>query len=518
MSPGEWAALLEVGGPYRLVQERDRQIHLRPLTPEQARKMAARAEDDWAFDVLAALPEDWTRSPFLLELVLSEAEKERRAGRLAGPGCEPLLALARSAAGRVDYVPQVLYDGLSPQQQEGLRRVCRGVSLEASERALLVDLGLVEARDGALHICDPLLREHLPAPIRLHHISDVHFGKKSAGVVDAKDPSATGRVLARDAGPPVVADAYAAHVADLAGQGRAPHLLVVSGDLAEWALPEEFTQAVAWLARVEVALADHPDLRPGEPRVLLVGGNHDVHRGRADGPDGARDRHRPFAEAFSKHCRPRLEEDPKARDLAVVFYPQAELEVVLLGSSERGQELNADIDRALERLHAEAVSAWDAGEIERAEKLRAELGRIDPGLVHHEELSRVRRHRWQAALRVAVLHHPVSPLPSEVEVAPYAGLLNAGLVKQALLEAGVSLVLHGHAHRAFLAVERWPGRHDGRSLTVAGAPTLGSRETYEHHGYNEVLIFREGTEHHFEVRTVRREGESWRVEERGVGG
>ncbi len=76
-------------------------------------------------------------------------------------------------------------------------------------------------------------------------------------------------------------------------------------------------------------------------------------------------------------------------------------------------------------------------------------------------------------------------------MARFSGLLNTGAVKSALMTAGVQLVLHGHEHSAFLAVERWPGYLD-RELHIASAPSLGSREVAEQRGYNEIRIVREG--------------------------
>ena len=106
-------------------------------------------------------------------------------------------------------------------------------------------------------------------------------------------------------------------------------------------------------------------------------------------------------------------------------------------------------------------------------------------------------------VRVAVLHHPVSPLPP-AEVATLAGLINAGQVKEVLLAKGFALVLHGHVHTGWFAREQWPGQHgDWRTLHIAAAPTLGSRESLEQHGYNEVEVVREQDHYEVCVRRVR---------------
>jgi hypothetical protein len=113
-------------------------------------------------------------------------------------------------------------------------------------------------------------------------------------------------------------------------------------------------------------------------------------------------------------------------------------------------------------------------------------------------------------VRIAVLHHPPSPLPS-TEVGRYAGLLNAGVVKQVLMEKGFCLVLCGHVHAGWFAEERWPGRY-ASPIRIAAAPSLGSREIAENNGFNVVEIHRDrdrggARKHEIVVRRFVREGE-----------
>src|SRR5262249_22733230 len=126
---------------------------------------------------------------------------------------------------------------------------------------------------------------------------------------------------------------------------------------------------------------------------------------------------------------------------------------------------------------------------------------------------RVKETEWQQPVRLAVLHHPVSPLPVGTEVARFAGLINAGEVKDALFHKSFCLVLHGHAHSGFFASETWPGRHKNRVLRIASAPSLGSREVQEHHGFNAVEIARERrgrtTSYEIFVRRFGRDGAQW---------
>jgi 3',5'-cyclic AMP phosphodiesterase CpdA len=80
------------------------------------------------------------------------------------------------------------------------------------------------------------------------HVSDTHFGN------DAQDPAArTATVMDH-----------------LLGMGPPPDVLVVTGDVADHGLPEEYDQARAWLDRWEGPLAVCP-------------GNHDVRTAFVDG-------------------------------------------------------------------------------------------------------------------------------------------------------------------------------------------------------------------------------------------
>lgn len=61
------------------------------------------------------------------------------------------------------------------------------------------------------------------------------------------------------------------------------------------------------------------------------------------GPAGARKRHIPFAQAFEKYPRPRLEEPPGSRPLAHVSYgAELGVEFLLLGSAEFGGQKEED--------------------------------------------------------------------------------------------------------------------------------------------------------------------------------
>ncbi len=511
MSPAEWVALAKAGEPSSLVSAQDLRF-LQPLTPAQAEALARTKE---AKELLPRLPALWQRSPFLLELVFETAEVDP--GLAADVWSLLKTARDRSEDAELFYFQAVFENGLTDTQRAALREVARGDSrTKVADVELLRRCGLLEKKGNRHVLGDPLLEANL-SPLRIHHVSDIHFGPKSSERVDIKEKGPHAAALASGLGQPRVCDHYLQHVAELASLGTAPHLLVVSGDIAEWATDEQYADARTWLAGLREHLAPHPRLPPDAPHTLLVGGNHDVDWRETAGPAGARNRHLPFARAFEAQprvARSRLEEPPATRDLSVVRYPDLGVELVLLGSSEFGGEVETDPVREellalIGRLRKDAMDEPDA---EKAAALRAQVSRIDPGLVHEADLGRLRRTAWDHPIRIAVLHHPVSPVPA-TELARFAGLINAGEVKDTLIHKGFCLVLHGHVHTGWFGKEAWPERHDDRTLRIAAAASLGSREVQEHNGYNEIVIEREGMgrelDHRITITRVVREGGTW---------
>ena len=294
---------------------------------------------------------------------------------------------------------------------------------------------------------DPVLAGHLPEVLRIHHISDLHHGGQLRSAVDVKDTSAAGQRLGALAGAGSPLDSYLRHVEQAAADGQAPHLLIVTGDLVNRPDRDFGQRTLDWLAQLRPLLADHRDLGPGDPRIVLVGGNHDVSWDLSLEPDPEA-RHRWFAETFRDYPHPQLDEPDHARRRLYVRYPGVGLRVALLGSAESG---------------GEAASA---------------------------------------------MHHPPSPVPT-VEIAPYSGIVNAGQTKRMLAAAAVALVLHGHTHLSFLTAERLLGNGPKWTMRVAGAATLASAESNEQNGYNQVFLAREGGGHSVVVRPVRLDGGQW---------
>lgn len=437
---------------------------------------------------LATVPWRWRSSFYLLRSWMQAHADLRTATKsdLAKAAARNL-----SVGGKDVYLSAVFTDSLPPEMCEALQKLGRGEAVRDAPRNELSRLGLVRAEppDGPWHITDPVLAALL-TPLRIHHISDVHVGDNAASTVDAKnDPTTAGR-LTEALGNTFVRDEYVTELDQLARRGLGPHLIVISGDLVEKAGDATLiAQARAWVDQVRALVVDneHPCLQAADPRVLLVGGNHDVDWSKAADPD-QHARHRPFADAFADLPHPHLEQPQATRDSAPVLYRDARVAFWLLGSAELGGEQLEDPHlRAVFEL-AERHVTDDWGRV-ALETQRSKLKRIDPGLVAQPILD-AKAPPASVPVRIAVLHHPVTALAGTApEIASFTGLINAAPVKAALREKGYQLVLHGHLHHGALVTET---SHDKAgapaALHIAAAPTLGSKETQERRGYNAISI------------------------------
>jgi hypothetical protein len=525
LCPAEWALLKKADEATRRVDPRDL-LFLEPLTPEQAKKLAKRAT--WTRTILQQLGDDspWRRSPFLLEHLLEVAEG--RPNLRKDLPC--LLEAAITGAGAENrlYLATVFDKGLTEDQREVVRAVARSRQADREACDFLCKSGVLEKQKNRFVLTDPVLAHYLPPPLRIHHVSDIHVGPKTSAATDVKLQDSIGDLLGAATGAGPVPGTYLHHLRSLGGSGTHPHLVVFSGDIAEWATVDQYREFAEWFKGLRSLLADHPHLG-NEPRILFVGGNHDVDWQKVLGMEGARDRHKPFAEAFKDFPHPHLEKAPNERTIgeAVVEYPRLGVAFLLLGSAEFGGEVMTGKDPEqldlLKRINdlrdalLKAATKDDAKEKEITDLLK-QLARIDPGLVHKEDLVRARGFGWteHMPVRIAVLHHPVSPLPV-TEINHFVGLLNAGEVKQALFEKQFCLVLHGHLHMGWFACEQWPEQYGDWALRIAAAPTLGSREKDEHHGFNEIEVVREGTRYEVSVRRYVRKGQSWVQQGKSMG-
>ncbi len=498
MTPREYGQLeTAAGGNLALLNPKD--LHyLEPLNPDQGRTIAGRA--DWALDLLPRIPATWQREPFLLELLLSLAEELPELRANVTELVEVAIRRA-SLQSEHDYPNYVYGNGLNDDQRLRLREAVDGRRVGTTFRSILYRCGLLDADEENASLADPVLHDHLPPTLRIHQISDIHVGQDmvTESQIDDKAKGAIGKAIKGVADKPSITlrEAYRRHLAELGK--AAPHLLIASGDMTSPAKGVDgITEVHEWLQKeLRPLLVNHRLLESNDPRICVIGGNHDVDRAAVGKPGGERARHLPFAMAFKDYPRPQLELPPEKRDGGLVNYKRFGMQFLLFGSSEVGQEIfdtaRVQIRDALTG-HPDAQKAIDA--------LNEEY--TDPGLVAQADLDRaVRDVLSGSGLRIAVLHHPPSPLPP-IELAAFGGLLNAGRVKEAFLKCLVALALHGHLHIGWFGEECWAGEHDDWVLRIASAPSLSCdrKSVSTRNGFNEIEINREGKDAFFV--TVRR--------------
>ena len=197
-------------------------------------------------------------------------------------------------------------------------------------------------------------------------------------------------------------------LADVAAHG--PDHIVVTGDLINISLPDEFERARAWLERV-----GPPD------RVSLVPGNHDA---TVTVPwDIGLGRWQPWMTG----------DDPGA---ALPFVRV------------RGPVAFVGVSTALPTAPLLATGRVGAEQAMRLEEVLRDLARRD-------------------LFRIVLMHHP----PLRVGRSERKALTDRKRVQEALARAGAELVLHGHHHREHVAYLAGP---DGVAIPVVGVPSASA--------------------------------------------
>ncbi len=227
-------------------------------------------------------------------------------------------------------------------------------------------------------------------------------------------------------------------LADLAHQ--APDHIAVTGDLANLGLPEEHTNALAWLQRL-----GPPD------RISVVPGNHDIYTRLGRDPGVARWRAYMASDAYGRTLTGDTTDFPYVRRVG---------EIALIG-----------LCSAVPTPPFVAAGRLGAAQLERLPRL------LDAA--HAAGL-----------VRVVLIHHP--PLPGQAK--RLRGLEDAAALKAVLETHGAELVLHGHNHRNMEAHATW---HGGLVLTL-GVPSFSAGVAHGHEPlarYNVIRITR-GTDGH----------------------
>lgn len=227
-----------------------------------------------------------------------------------------------------------------------------------------------------------------------------------------------------------VLDAIAADVA-----ARAPDHVVITGDVINFATPEEFAAARVWLQTL------------GDPANVTVSpGNHDA-LSAAGAPKG-----------FGP-WKPWLGDDP-AGD-----FPYLRV---------RGPVALINLSSALPTALHLAQGTLGASQIEKARDLLREAGA-------------------RGLYRIVLIHHPVA----RGVVAGRKELTDAPALRAMLAQTGAELILHGHAHEALMTATPGPaGAIPILAVPAASTPAGGHGQPAR---WNEIVITPDGSTFRTEV-------------------
>ena len=266
-------------------------------------------------------------------------------------------------------------------------------------------------------------------PVRVLHLSDLHFSAKTAWDSDT--------VLGR----------LATDVARLRAEVGELHLVVVTGDIANFGTADEYAQATAWLTK---HLAPSAGVTPAQIRV--VPGNHDVHRGSIT--------------RTAKALTNDLLSDPD---------PQQAIAEVLSDPNERAPLLarQAAYLTFAHTFHPGLTAPWWS-ERPEIQGLTVHLAGFNSAWLSSDDndLGRLLVSRWQchqllaeaaeADLSIALLHHPWSYLQEQ----------DQGVVEEEIRRR-CGVILNGHLHQQKARLASDPDR-DVLQL-AAGASYAGSK-------------------------------------------
>lgn len=201
---------------------------------------------------------------------------------------------------------------------------------------------------------------------------------------------------------PEVLDAMLADI-----RANAPDHVIVSGDLVNIALPQEFVASAEWLKRV------------GQPQnVTVIPGNHDAYV------------EVPFADGL-KHWEPWMLGD----DASAVSFPFVR---------RRGPVAFVMLSTAIPTIPFSAAGELGQQQLDKLDALLADLQGKD-------------------LFRVVVLHHPPEDYPTKRRKA----LRDRSAFRDVLARRGAELVLHGHQHHSHFG--HVTGPHG--SIPVLGTPS-----------------------------------------------
>lgn len=208
------------------------------------------------------------------------------------------------------------------------------------------------------------------------------------------------------------------------------------------------------------------------PPVIVTPGNHDVSWPpslSALGSWPSEERFHNFIDCCggTDYCRPLLRSDEKdpartlrhnphppwyfknfSNDLSVFVLPLssadlggAPIESEVLDTVSDKAELNSEIASGLLKVLTYDIPYVDMAQLTQLDNLLKQWRESDT------QRGRDLHKRFERAVKIAVVHHPLLPVPGEQEFRPFDTVANGADVAKKLSTLGFQLVLYGHKHR-----------------------------------------------------------------------
>jgi CheY-like chemotaxis protein/predicted MPP superfamily phosphohydrolase len=249
---------------------------------------------------------------------------------------------------------------------------------------------------------------------------------------------------------------------------KKPNLVIVSGDLGSTGESTDYDRPGYESAKTFLThLLEKLSL--GTERCLIVPGNHDIHLLAPRGQEWI---------SFSKFLSG--------------FYRKGDNDYGTL-SNYSGAEKIRDLEpleqkdlmslHRYERLRA-SFFCMNSNEVEHLNKAKSKANKTVHGFVDVQQLFEAKSFfsgTDYSYLRVAVLHHPIYPVPDAANKLDQDRIVgNWGLLLRTLSDCGVHLVLHGHSHYPAIQTYRpillpgLPASNQRRPLHVIAAGSMGA--------------------------------------------
>ena len=320
------------------------------------------------------------------------------------------------------------------------------------------------------------------------HLSDLHLGSPSLMQRDYDDKVG----MEEEAGQ--TNTDHLSHTLEALGKslvaaGRTLDTVVVTGDITKGNHLDGYEAFAGVLDLLG-------EVRPEDKRIVVLPGNHDVDSGRQPGDreklarfmDAARGYYRTPLVKGLDYKGTELHLNPGRRGRPEPILELDDAVVVAINSADycwtRERGTSSDWEGVISGYLTDDDSP---SAVEKRELARSELAKLrthDIPKVDKRQIEALEKRLDDAGiggdadldprLRIAVIHHPITPASGEEEIKPFEVITNLAIFRTFLYHRGFHLVLHGHKHSSYAAWDWLQPPRDNLDLVPRRALVLGA--------------------------------------------